>query len=601
MKQARQIFRDALLLTAAAFLMRTAGVIFGVAVSRRAGAEAMGLFSLISGVYGFALTIATSGIGLGVTRVVTETVSRGNPSRVGAILKRAIVFAVSCGCFAALLLSAGAQPIGLDLLGDERTVRPLCLFAVTLPLISVSSVCSGYFVAVRRARRNAAVQVFEQAVKISLTLVMLSFLSPADTEEICVLLILGGAFAEILSFFLELLLFLTDRRRATRGILPEPAPEERRELLKITVPVALTTYMRTGLTTLSHVLVPRGLRACGMPHAQALAAYGLVHSMALPIILYPSALIYSFGGLVIPAMADGMVENSPRHIRYMISRVLSLSLLFSIGIAGVLVCFSSPLGSLLYPGTDVARYLRILAPLIPIMYVDAAVDSMLKGMGEQLTSMRINVADALISVLLVWVLVPRFGIAGYLFSIYFSECFNTVLSVTRLLVVGGAKVRLLKWVYKPLLCIVAATWGARVVFGRSTPAPSAPAIGLQMTVTLCVYLLLLILCRGIDREDLLWFRGLILPARPTETDGGTGAPAMPPAGSAAEARNQQPANGAFSPGHPASSGQSKYACVTKGSRYCADSPTAHRWKQARGSADGPRADAPSPPCKPPYQ
>lgn len=123
MKQARQIFRDALLLTAAAFLMKTAGVAFGVAVSRRAGAEAMGLFSLIAGVYGFALTLATSGIQLGVTRVVTETVSRGNPERVGAILRRAVFYALLCGSLAALLLLSGASLIGTRFLHDVRTGR----------------------------------------------------------------------------------------------------------------------------------------------------------------------------------------------------------------------------------------------------------------------------------------------------------------------------------------------------------------------------------------------------------------------------------------------------------------------------------------------
>ena len=58
MKQARQIFWNALLLTGASLLMRTVGVAFQVAISNRAGAEAMGLFSLMSGVYGFALTLA---------------------------------------------------------------------------------------------------------------------------------------------------------------------------------------------------------------------------------------------------------------------------------------------------------------------------------------------------------------------------------------------------------------------------------------------------------------------------------------------------------------------------------------------------------------
>lgn len=510
MKQARQIVRDALLLTASAFLMRTAGVAFGVAVSRRAGAEAMGLFSLISGVYGFALTLATSGIQLGVTRVVTESVSRGNAARVGSVLRRAALYALLCGAGSALLLSLGAPWIGNRFLHDARTVIPLRLFSLTLPLIAFSSVCAGYFVAVRKARRNAAVQILEQSLKFAVTLLLLGSLAPQSAEGICTLLVLGGAVAEILSFFAELTLFLLDRRRRCLNLLPEPAPEECRELLRITVPVALTTYIRSGLVTLSHALVPRGLLAVGMTQAQALSAYGMIHSMALPVILYPSALIYSFGGLIIPAIADGVVENNARHLRYMIARVLSLSLLFSIGVSGILLSFSEPLGALLYPGTQTGYYLRLLAPLVPIMYVDAAVDSVLKGMGEQLTSMRINIADALLSVLLIRLLVPRLGISGYLLAIWGSECFNTVLSVTRLLMVSGTDVKLTKWVWKPLLAVLAATWSAHALFAR-TGAVSAGALTLQIGTTALLYLLFLMLLRGLDREELGWLWELTAP------------------------------------------------------------------------------------------
>ena len=555
MKQARQIFRDALLLTAAAFLMKTAGVAFGVAVSRRAGAEAMGLFSLIAGVYGFALTLATSGIQLGVTRVVTETVSRGNPERVGAILRRAIFYALLCGGLAALLLLSGASLIGTRFLHDIRTVVPLRLFALTLPLISFSSVACGYFVAVRHSRRNAAVQILEQVLKFALTVLLLTLTNPDSAERICSLLVLGGAAAEVVSFLVGLVIFLCDRRRATRGLLPESAPAEQRDLLKITIPVALTTYVRSGLITLSHALVPAGLQAGGMTHTEALSAYGIIHS------------------------------------------VLSLSLFFSIGVAGILVFFSAPLGALLYPGTGTGCYLRLLAPLIPVMYVDGAVDSMLKGMGEQLTSMRINVADALISVLLVRFLVPRWGIPGYLFAIWFSECFNTVLSITRLLTVGGAKVQLCKWVWKPLLSVVAATWGAHFLFAGSVSVPSAPALTLQILTAALLYLLLLLLLRGIDREDLTWFRGLL--SRTTETDGAPDAPPVRTPASAAGRRNPPPASAAFPPGRPAPSGQSKCACATAECRCCAGSRTAHRLMQAPGSADGRSADAPLPPYRPP--
>ena len=47
--------------------------------------------------------------------------------------------------------------------------------------------------------------------------------------------------------------------------------------------------------------------------------------------------------------------------------------------------------TVIYPGTDAGRYIRLLAPLIPVMYIDTTVDSMLKGLGEQLYCMTVSI------------------------------------------------------------------------------------------------------------------------------------------------------------------------------------------------------------------
>lgn len=510
MKQARQIFWNALLLTGASLLMRTAGVAFQVAISNRAGAEAMGLFSLMSGVYGFALTLATSGIHLGVTRVVVETVSAGKPERVGAVIRKAAIYALGCGLLASVLLAGSASFIGTHWLKDARTVSSLRLFALTLPLIALSSVFGGYFVAVRRTYKNAAVQVLEQGIKIFLTMYLLALTSSGGAERVLCALVLGGALSEILSFLAEVPIFLFDRKKNFPRTPKDSCGNEGRKLIAITLPMAFTAYIRSGLVTLQHILIPEGLRNSGSSHAASLAAYGSIHSMAMPIILYPAALISSFSGLLIPAVAECRVKNSQKRIRYMISRVWSLSMLFSVGVAGILICFSSEFGELLYPGTETGHYIRILAPLIPIMYVDTATDAILKGLGEQVYSMNINIADALISVVMVWLLIPQYGIQGYLITIYFSECFNTVLSITRLLCITGTPTKLLKWVYKPLLCIVGATCGMRALlnFTATGAAPNAGGLVLHCLGALLLYLLLLFLTGCIDREDMSWFRTL---------------------------------------------------------------------------------------------
>ena len=507
--RARKIFWNAMLLTAASLFMRTVGVSFGVIVSGRVGAEAMGLFSILSGVYGFALTLATSGIHLGVTRMTVEALESGNRARVGGILRRATVYAIFFGSLASVLLFSFAEPLGRVCLKDARTVLPLRLLAITLPLIALSSAWGGYFSAMRRPWKNAAVQVFEQAVKIAATMYLLVFHFAKDVESACCILVIGGAVAEIFSFLLEWILYRIDKRHALGKEIFHRSGDTKK-LLSITLPIAVAAYIRSGLITLQHILIPDGLRKSGTSHAAALVAYGSIQSMALPVILYPAALMYSFSGLLVPELAEAEVHDRRRHIHYMISRVWSLSLLFSFGVAGVLICFSQELGAALYPNTAAGYYIRILAPLIPIMYLDTATDAMMKGLGEQLYSMKINIADAAISLLLVILLIPHFGIWGYIITIYVSELFNTVCSITHLLVISGTPVRLCKWIYKPLFCIVAATALVRFVLERGAWHVDSAALSiiLHIIAVVLVYVILLRLTRAVEKDDVAWVKGL---------------------------------------------------------------------------------------------
>lgn len=505
-KHAKQIFWNALLLTGSGLLVRTVGVWFQVLISNRAGAEAMGLFSLMSGVYGFSLTLATSGIHLGVMRVVVDSIGHHMPGKVCPAMRRAVLYALFFGCFSSALLILFAEPIGLHWIRDARAIPSLRLLGITLPFISLSSAFGGYFTAVRRAYKNACVQVLEQGIKIGATMLLLTLLAPSDVKSICCALVLGGTVAECGSFLVDFVLYLSDRRRNYPAGCAESGRAEGRKLLRITVPIALTTYLRSGLVTLEHLLIPRGLRNSGASHAASLIAYGSIQGMALPVILYPAALIASFSALLVPEMAESAVQNRQVRIRYMISRVWGLSMMFSIGVAGILICFSGEIGAALYPGTDASFYIRILAPLIPIMYVDTATDAMLKGLGEQIYSMNINIADALISVFLVWFLTPRYGIRGYLATIYFSEIFNTVCSITRLLVISAPSVRLLKWIYKPLLSVVGATTVMQLLLRRIPCRVSSLALSVFFHCfgTLILYLGFLFLTGCIRKEDVRW-------------------------------------------------------------------------------------------------
>lgn len=511
MKTKRQYFYNALLLTAVSLLMRTVTVTFNVYVSNRIGAEAMGLLSLIGSVYGFAVTLATSGIHLATVRTVAEALERSHGAESKDCLRACLRYAAFFGALASILLFTLSSPIGNGILREARTVRALRMLSLTLLPIALTSVMNGYFTAVRRAWKNAISQVTEQGIKIGSTCYLLVTVAPKTVEGSVLAILMGGALSESLSLLVNALLYLLDNRRSA---VDRPLRVRRKyNVAAVALPVAISAYMRSGLLAIEHILIPRGLLAYGAGNSAALSVYGTLHSMALPVVLYPGAILTAFAALLIPEITEQAAAKNRREIRYVAGRAYQLTLLFSVGVSGILLFFSNELGIMLYDSSDAGRFIRLLAPLVPIMYLDTATDAMLKGLGQQVYSMNVNIMDALISVASVALLVPRMGIMGYLVTIYITEIFNAALSVWRLLRVSGLRPQLLLMLARPYLCVVGATAITRLLTHllHSPIACSGQALTVRITLTILCYLCLLGGTGAWKKEDSLWLWSFLRP------------------------------------------------------------------------------------------
>lgn len=512
MNRLRRFVLNGLLMAFVSLLIRTVSVGFNVYISNKIGAVAMGLFSLISTVYGFGITLATSGIGLATTRLIaralgdTENTDQSELSKdklgnIRFILGRCVLYSLFFGTIATVALGCFAEPIGVYILRDHRTVSSLKVLAITFIPITVSSVLGGYFSAIRKVHKNAATQILGQGAKIFGCIAFFSILGARDVESACLSVVLGGAAAEIFSFLLSLLFYFAEKHGEKYHLSSKEKKAHTRELLKNALPLAFSAYMRSALVTIEHILIPRGLEKSGNSRDVSLAAYGIVGSMVFPLVLFPSAISASFAGLLIPEVAESHTIGDNRRICGIISSVLETVLIFSIGCAGIIMCFSYELGATIYPTAENAgKYILMIAPLIPVMYLDTAVDSMLKGLGEQVYSMGVNIADASISVILVAVLLPIMGINGYIVTVYFTELLNAALSITRLLIKSKVKTHTLLWVARPLGCVILATRCCKLLFNGII---STQSVWLEILLSTALYLILLTLCGCIKPKNII--------------------------------------------------------------------------------------------------
>lgn len=507
MKRTKAMFYNLLLLTAVSLFMRFVSVAFNVYITKRIGAGGIGLYSLVMSVGGFAVTFATSGVNLASTKLTAEAMGQGKEGDVRRIMKGCIAYSICFGIASTILLNALARPISLSLLCDGRCITPLRTLSLGLPFISLSSALSGYYNAVRRVYKSAGMQLGQQFLTIAITIKLLSALMPKGIGYACTALIGGSVIGEAASFIGSYILYHIDLKH---HIKKENRTDSRitGQLLSVSLPIAFSAYVRSALVSVEHILIPIGLRKYGAGGDGALASYGTLHGMVMPIVLFPMAIISSFAGLLVPEIAGSISAGEDERVDRIISRVFHVTLAFSIGVGGIMICFSSELGECIYSSRKAGEYIRLMAPLIPVMYLDHIVDGMLKGMGEQLYSMRVNIFDASLSVVLVYFVVPIMGVYGYILIIIAMEIINLAFGLVRLFKRCSLQLKAFKWLIKPLLSVLGATSLTRLIASLMPICNFGQGIALSFNIALCfaLYCLLLVATSSVTCNDIRWFK-----------------------------------------------------------------------------------------------
>jgi len=319
---------------------------------------------------------------------------------------------------------------------------------------------------------------------------LLTALLPAGVEYACLALVCGGAMAETLSVIFAAVTYLFDRSRKAKTCGNNEGGGLKR-LLSITLPVAFSAYVRSALVTVEHMLIPRGLRKFGLGRDAALARYGVIQGMVLPVVLYPAAFSTSFAGLLVPELAEKNAKEDLWGRDRLIEKAFRGILMFSVCAAGILAAEAYNIGELLYRGTDAGKYIRVLACLVPIMYTDTVADGILKGIGEQLYSMYVNIFDASLSVLLVAFILPKHGISGYVAIVIGCEVLNASLSIGRILTVTKVKIPIISMVLVPLAAIIISTAAVSRVSLLLTPLSEGAELTVRIILNVLIYAILI--------------------------------------------------------------------------------------------------------------
>jgi len=506
MKRVRLIFINLIILTATSLALRSIGVWFQVYLAKRIGAAGIGLIQLILSIYILAITFATSGIRLATTRLVAEEIGMNRHRGAKEAVKNCLKYSIAFSSVAALVLFFCSPYIGRHWLTDSRTVLSLRLLALTLPFLAMSSVYNGYFTAVRKVIKASTVMIVEQVMRIVFIALFLPPLLPKGLEYACAAVVLGSCAGEVFSFLCLFFLYQTDinaykNKRSSGGLV--------RRMFQIAMPVAFSAYVTSTIRTVQHILVPYGLKKSGSSPEKALASYGLIHGMVFPVLMFPAAFLNAISELIIPELAECQACEYKNRLNYIVTRVFTLGVLSSVCVMSIFFRYSKELGIAIFSSLEAGNYIRILAPIIPVMYMDSIVDGMLKGINEQVSSMRYNIFESSLGAVLIYFLLPKYAIAGYLFTIFLTRTINFCLSLYRMIKVLKVNIDY-NIIIKSVFCMINALILTNLFFHclRNVLNININSLLVLILAAVLSYYVLLRLLNCITSDDITWFKSI---------------------------------------------------------------------------------------------
>ena len=493
--------KNAAIMAASSLILRFAGIVFRVWTAARIGSEGLGLYQLALSVYLLCSTFASTGLSTAVTRMVSdnEAVGDGGAAR-SAVRKSAVLALLVCAVLIPLLFF-GADFLAVTVLKDARTAKAIQMCGFALPFVSLCACFKGYFLAKRHALIPCLSQLLEQAIRISVVILLLSRTGNNLSDGIAAIT-LGDVAAEASACAFLFVFWRRGRKGCRKGSAIF------REILRITLPISGGKYVNSLLRTWENILTPIKLTVYYAAKDKALSAMGVIKGMALPILLFPYSLLGAVSTLLIPEMSAAAVRNRTELISETVVRAIRLTMLFSFGCAAVFYFAGEPLGLLMYSNSEAGRVLKVLSPLVPLMYLDSISDSMLKGLDQQMISFRNLVSDSVIRIILIFLLLSSGGMTAFIGIMYFSNIYTSGLNTYRLLKVTGARPSILTVVVFPFISASFSGTTTRILL------IAAGFTGVKYIISfffLCLpmYFLLLLLCGCVNKKEV----AVVLPKR----------------------------------------------------------------------------------------
>lgn len=426
------IIKGTFILTFAGLATRFIGFFFRSFLSHTFGEEQMGLYQLIFPVYALCLSLSSAGIETALSRCVAQKISGNKKEDADRLLYQALAVSLSLSLVLVFLLKRYAGFLAVYILGDLRCENLIQILAFALPFSSIHNCICGYYLGQKQTKVPALSQLFEQLLRVSSIYLIYRITQSTPSPPSIWIAVSGLVIGEISATAYCMRHYLSHPHPRLFSFTICKMQKQNRELWNLAIPLTANRILMNLLQSMESISIPLCLQKYGYTNAESLSTYGVLTGMALPCILFPTALTNSISTMLLPTVAEIQEQKNFSRLKQLIRHVVFSG--FTMGaICGIVfLLFGSFAGRLLFGSSLAGDFIRTLAWICPFIYMNTILLGILNGLGKANYAFFNNLSGLAIRIFSVWSGIRLFGINGYLWGLLASQLLVSILCIIQL-------------------------------------------------------------------------------------------------------------------------------------------------------------------------
>ena len=425
------LLKGGFLLSAAGLLCKIAGFFYKIFLSRTIGAKEIGLFHLCLPLCTLCITLSGGGIATILSRLTAQYAAQKETEKEQRFLLVSLLCALLLSFSCSFFLYYNAAFLARYFLQNNGCAALLRILSLTFPLAALQACISGYFIGKKQVALPALSQIFEQFFRIASVLFLCGLFLMSEKRPDSTVMALGQLAGE-LSAGLFCLFFLFLKTPFPQRLPLSAFPRDLLEVLRLSAPLNISRSVLSLFQTAEAALLPLLLVRSGMTSSDALALYGILSGMVLPLLLFPTAFTTPVSTLLLPVVSEARTLGRSEKIQDTVRASLSGGLLLGLYFFTLFFLFGDELGTLLFSSASAGVCIRQLSFLCPLLYVTTILVGILHGLGKTAAASFQSMLSLTVRLLLLLLLIPRLGLSGYLLAVFAGQSIVFLLALLTL-------------------------------------------------------------------------------------------------------------------------------------------------------------------------